>query len=127
VFCGGSTVLSRTGSFHISGCHPNTIVTVGVTNSGLTEKVVVDYENKRLVKEQHDQIESLKIVQAAASDTESAMGKSERTVVFSTVQCYWESCVQGMVVAGHGRVLWTLRASGFAVFPFSFAAGTQAP
>jgi hypothetical protein len=42
---------------------------------------VVDYENKRLVREQHDQIESLKIVQAAASDTESAMGKSERTVV----------------------------------------------
>jgi hypothetical protein len=43
--------------------------------AGLTEKVVVDYENKRLVKEQHDQIESLKIVQAAASDTESALGE----------------------------------------------------
>ena len=41
--------------------------------SGLVEKVVVDYENKRLQKEQHEQIESLKIVQAAASDTESAM------------------------------------------------------
>lgn len=36
----------------------------------------MDYENKRLVKEQHDQIESLKIVQAAASDTDSAMGVS---------------------------------------------------
>ena len=35
--------------------------------------MVVDYENKRLQKEQHEQIESLKIVQAAASDTESAM------------------------------------------------------
>ncbi len=33
----------------------------------------MDYENKRLQKEQHEQIESLKIVQAAASDTESAM------------------------------------------------------
>ncbi len=33
----------------------------------------MDYENKRLQKEQHEQIESLKIVQAASSDTESAM------------------------------------------------------
>jgi hypothetical protein len=56
-------------------------VAAACVSSGFTEKVVVDYENKRLVKEQHDQIESLKIVQAAASDTESAMGKSERTVV----------------------------------------------
>ena len=40
---------------------------------GLTEKVVVDYQNKRLMKEQLDQIESLKIVQAAASDEDSAL------------------------------------------------------
>eukprot|EP01032_Pedospumella_encystans_P009853 gene9853-11567_t len=49
---------------------PETKATI---NLGLVEKVVVDYENKRLQKEQHEQIESLKIVQAAASDTESAM------------------------------------------------------
>lgn len=34
---------------------------------------MVDYQNKRLMKEQLDQIESLKIVQAAARDEESAM------------------------------------------------------
>jgi hypothetical protein len=83
---------------------------------GLTEKVVVDYENKRLVKEQHDQIESLKIVQAAASDTESAMGKSETTAILRTV-------LLGKLCAGyggcrHGCVPWTLRASGLAVFRF---------
>ena len=44
-------------------------------SAGLTEKVVVDYENKRLVKEQLEQIESLKIVQAAASNTDSALGE----------------------------------------------------
>jgi hypothetical protein len=95
---------------------------------GLTEKVVVDYENKRLVKEQHDQIESLKIVQAAASDTESAMGKSERTAVVSTVQCCWEKLCAGYGGCRHGCVLWTLRASGFfCCFPIPFAAGTQTP
>ncbi len=36
---------------------------------------MVDYENKRLVKEQLEQIESLKIVQAAASNTDSALGE----------------------------------------------------
>jgi Ca2+-binding EF-hand superfamily protein len=35
--------------------------------------VIVDYENKRLQKAQHEQIESLKIVQVAASNTESAL------------------------------------------------------
>ena len=39
---------------------------------GLTEKVIVDYANKRLVPEQLDQIESLKIIQAAASDVQQA-------------------------------------------------------
>jgi len=45
--------------YHSARCYLSSYCTC----TGLIEKVVVDYENKRLQKEQHEQIESLKIVQ----------------------------------------------------------------
>ena len=40
--------------------------------TGLTERVVVDLTHKRLGKQQLEQIESLKLIQAAARDTQMA-------------------------------------------------------
>lgn len=48
---------------------------------------MVDYENKRLVKEQLEQIESLKIVQAAASNTDSALGECVVSVCTVYTMC----------------------------------------
>jgi hypothetical protein len=84
------------GSAHEFPCREIAVLTLPPSlfvTAGLTEKVVVDYENKRLVKEQHDQIESLKIVQAAASDTESALGEC--------AECCALACISACALRGN--------------------------